>query len=52
MILELQAIDTFYGLGHILHGLSMNVSDGEIVALWSQLFPALRRVDRLNEVAP
>ena len=33
MILELQAIDTFYGLGHILHGLSMNVSDGEIVAL-------------------
>jgi branched-chain amino acid transport system ATP-binding protein len=33
VILELQAIDTFYGLGHILHGLSMNISDGEIVAL-------------------
>jgi branched-chain amino acid transport system ATP-binding protein len=33
VILELQAIDTYYGLGHILHGLSMNISDGEIVAL-------------------
>src|SRR5207248_4929254 len=33
VILELQAIDTYYGLGHILHGLSMNVSDGEIVAV-------------------
>ena len=33
MILELQAIDTFYGLGHILHGLSLNVADSEVVAL-------------------
>ena len=33
MILEIQAIDTFYGLGHILHGLSLNVAEGEVVAL-------------------
>ena len=33
MILELQAIDTFYGLGHILHGLSLGVAEGEVVAL-------------------
>jgi branched-chain amino acid transport system ATP-binding protein len=33
MILELQAIDTFYGLGHILHGLSLAVGEGEVVAL-------------------
>ena len=33
MILELKAIDTFYGLGHILHGLSLGVAEGEVVAL-------------------
>ena len=33
MILEIQAIDTFYGLGHILHGLSLGVGEGEVVAL-------------------
>ena len=33
MILELRAIDTFYGLGHILHGLSLGVAEGEVVAL-------------------
>ena len=33
MILELKNVNTFYGLGHILHGLSMNISEGEIVAL-------------------
>ena len=33
MILEIQAIDTFYGLGHILHGLSLGVAEGEVVAL-------------------
>ena len=33
MILELEAIDTFYGLGHILHGLSLRVAEGEVVAL-------------------
>ncbi len=33
MILELQAIDTFYGLGHILHALSLGVAEGEVVAL-------------------
>ncbi len=26
-------VDTFYGLGHILHGLSLNISEGEVVAL-------------------
>ncbi len=33
MILELRNIDTFYGLGHILHGLSLRVAEGEVVAL-------------------
>ena len=33
MILEVKNIDTYYGLGHILHGLSLKVDDGEVVAL-------------------
>ena len=33
MILEIRGIDSFYGLGHILHGLSLAVAEGEIVAL-------------------
>jgi branched-chain amino acid transport system ATP-binding protein len=33
MILAVESIDTFYGLGHILHGLSLGVAEGEVVAL-------------------
>ncbi len=33
MILEIKSIDTYYGLGHILHGLSLNLAEGEVVAL-------------------
>jgi branched-chain amino acid transport system ATP-binding protein len=33
MILEIKGIDSFYGLGHILHGLSLAVAEGEVVAL-------------------
>ena len=33
MILEVRKIDTYYGLGHILHGLSLSVAEGEVVAL-------------------
>ena len=33
MILDVRSIDTFYGLGHILHGLSLSVAEGEVVAL-------------------
>jgi len=33
VILEVKAIDTYYGLGHILHGLSIRVEQGEVVAL-------------------
>jgi branched-chain amino acid transport system ATP-binding protein len=33
VILELRGIDTFYGLGHILHGLSLAIGEGEVVAL-------------------
>ena len=33
MILEVRQIDTYYGLGHILHGLSLEVAEGEVVAL-------------------
>src|SRR5262249_62318781 len=33
LMLELKNVDAFYGLGHILHGLSLSVSEGEVVAL-------------------
>jgi branched-chain amino acid transport system ATP-binding protein len=33
MILEVRDIDTYYGLGHILHGLSLGIGEGEVVAL-------------------
>jgi branched-chain amino acid transport system ATP-binding protein len=33
MILELHGIDTYYGSSHILHGLSLGVAQGEVVAL-------------------
>jgi branched-chain amino acid transport system ATP-binding protein len=33
VILEVKGIDTYYGLGHILHGLSIRVQAGEVVAL-------------------
>jgi branched-chain amino acid transport system ATP-binding protein len=33
MILDVRTIDTYYGLGHILHGLSLTVGQGEVVAL-------------------
>ena len=33
MILDVHDIDTYYGLGHILHGLSLTVGEGEVVAL-------------------
>jgi branched-chain amino acid transport system ATP-binding protein len=32
-MLELRTIQTYYGLAHILHGLSLGVGEGEIVAL-------------------
>ncbi len=33
MILEVREIDTYYDLAHVLHGLSLSVGDGEVVAL-------------------
>jgi branched-chain amino acid transport system ATP-binding protein len=33
MILDVRGIDTYHGLGHILHGLSLTVGEGEVVAL-------------------
>jgi branched-chain amino acid transport system ATP-binding protein len=33
VILDVRSVDTFYGLGHILHGLSLSVAKGEVVAL-------------------
>jgi branched-chain amino acid transport system ATP-binding protein len=33
LILEVRSIDTYYGLGHILHDLSLKVDNGEVVAL-------------------
>ena len=33
MILQLENVDAYYGIGHILHGLSLGVGEGEVVAL-------------------
>jgi branched-chain amino acid transport system ATP-binding protein len=33
LILQVSNIDTYYGLGHILHDLSLRVDEGEVVAL-------------------
>jgi branched-chain amino acid transport system ATP-binding protein len=33
MILQLLDVDAYYGAGHILHGLSLNVGESEVVAL-------------------
>src|SRR5499426_3318067 len=33
MILELRGIETYYGASHVLHGLSLGVGEGEVVAL-------------------
>jgi branched-chain amino acid transport system ATP-binding protein len=32
-MLEIRGIETYYGLSHILHGLSLGVAEGEVVAL-------------------
>jgi branched-chain amino acid transport system ATP-binding protein len=33
VILEVEKVDAFYGIGHILHGMSLSVAEGEVVAL-------------------
>jgi branched-chain amino acid transport system ATP-binding protein len=33
LILDVRGVDTYYGLGHILHGLSLQIAEGEVVAL-------------------
>ncbi len=33
MILEVRKINSYYGLGHILHDLSLEVAEGEVIAL-------------------
>ncbi|MBI3635039.1 MAG: ATP-binding cassette domain-containing protein, partial [Candidatus Rokubacteria bacterium] len=33
MILDVRAVDAYYGLAHVLHGLSLRVGEGEVVAL-------------------
>ena len=33
MILQLDKVDAYYGIGHILHGLSLKVGESEVVAL-------------------
>jgi branched-chain amino acid transport system ATP-binding protein len=33
LILQVENIETFHGIGHILHGLSLAVAEGEVVAL-------------------
>ena len=31
-MLEIQGIDTYYGLSHVLHGVTMRVDEGEAIA--------------------
>ncbi|MGH7392205.1 MAG: ABC transporter ATP-binding protein, partial [Candidatus Rokuibacteriota bacterium] len=33
MILDVRRVDAYYGLAHVLHGLSLHVEEGEVVAL-------------------
>jgi branched-chain amino acid transport system ATP-binding protein len=33
VILEVRDVDAFYGIGHILHGITLGVGEGEVVAL-------------------
>jgi branched-chain amino acid transport system ATP-binding protein len=33
VILQVDKVDAYYGIGHILHGLSLNVGESEVVAL-------------------
>ena len=33
MMLRLDGINTFYGTSHILHGISLDIADGELVAV-------------------
>ena len=33
MILDVKALHAYYGQSHILHGVDLNVNDGEIVSL-------------------
>ena len=33
MLLEVQDLNTFYGTSHVLQGISLNVSEGEVIAL-------------------
>jgi len=33
MILQVESVDAYYGMGHILHGLSLRVAEGEVVAM-------------------
>jgi branched-chain amino acid transport system ATP-binding protein len=33
LILQVDNVDAYYGIGHILHGLSLNVGESEVVAL-------------------
>ena len=50
MILELEDIDTYYGLGHILHGLSLNVNEGEVVAMLDVVEAKVALDDRQREL--
>ena len=33
MLLEVHDLNTFYGASHVLQGISLNVAEGELVAL-------------------
>jgi ABC-type branched-subunit amino acid transport system ATPase component len=37
--LEIHGVDTYYGTSHVLHGLSLMVTEGGIVAFWGGMEP-------------
>ena len=36
MLLEVKDLNTFYGISHVLQGVSLNIAEGELVALWGR----------------
>ncbi len=42
-MLEVKDLHAFYGRAHILHGISLEVRSGEVVALLAATAPASRR---------
>ena len=52
MILKLEEIHTYYGLVHMLHGVSLALAEGEVVALLGRNGAGQRRLHRRRPGLP